>query len=115
MPARHRANARTQETVFRVFRIPEPLRTGIKTRRTKFNATTVQVIQNAIDEVSSKIVSALKGLGFGFAGTKKRPARFPTSESNLSALKLAAKQTGTKPTVYTVKHHREEKNLRWCR
>ena len=60
----------------------------MKAKRETFNATTAQVIQNAIDEGLPKLVSELKSLGFGFAGTKKRPARFPMSESSLSALKL---------------------------
>ncbi len=94
MPARHRANERTRETIFRVYRVPEPLRSKMKAKREKFNATNAQVIQNAIDEGLPKLVLELKSLGFGFTGTKKRPARFPMSESNLSALKLAAKQTG---------------------
>jgi hypothetical protein len=66
----------------------------MKAKREKFNATTAQIIQAALDEGLPKIVGELKGLGFGFAGSKKRPARLPMTDSNLSALKIAAKQVG---------------------
>ena len=93
MPARHRKNERTQETIYRVYRISESLRKQMKTKREKHRVTTFDIIQNGIDEGLPKIVSAVKGLGFGFEG-KRRAARFPLNESALSALKLAAKQTG---------------------
>ena len=93
MPARHRANERTQEITYRVYRISESLRKQMKAKRERFNATTFDVIQEAIDKDLPKIVTTLKKLGFGFTG-KKRPARFPMNDSGLAALKVAAKQTG---------------------
>jgi hypothetical protein len=98
MPARHRKNERTQETIYRVYRVSDQLRSAIKTRRTKFNATTTQVLSEAIDVALPKVVASLKQLGFGFEGTKKRPIRFPLSDNILSALAQASKQTGVHQT-----------------
>jgi hypothetical protein len=94
MPARHRKNERTQEVIHRVYRVSDQLRSAIKTRRTKFNATTAQILSEAIDVALPKLVVSLKQLGFGFEGAKKRPIRFPLNSSILSALATAAKQTG---------------------
>jgi hypothetical protein len=94
MAAQHRANKRTVEVIYRVYRMPEPLRAGLKARRTKFNATTAQVITNAIDEGLPQLVAQLKKLGLTGIEGKKRPARLPMSDRNLATLKQAAKQTG---------------------
>jgi hypothetical protein len=92
--SRKRPNPRTQETIYRVYRLPEDLRAKLKARRIKFHATTAQVLQNAIDEALPRLVSELKALGFGFDGVKKRPARLPMSDGMLSSLKIASKQVG---------------------
>jgi hypothetical protein len=94
MAAQHRANVKTREQVYRVYRLTEPLRKQMKAKREKFNATNAQVITAAIDEGLPKLVLELKKLGLTGIEGKKRPARLPMNDSNLAALRQASKQTG---------------------
>ena len=93
MVARHRANKRTQETIYRVYRLPEDLRKRITAKREKHNVNMQSVITAAATESLPKIVNTLKTMGLGFDG-KKRPARLPMTDSLLGAFKVASKQTG---------------------
>jgi hypothetical protein len=93
MAAQHRANKRTQETVYRVYRLPEELRKRVKMKREKANVTLQSVIEASATESLPKIVATLKTMGLGFDG-KKRPARLPMTDSLLGAFKVASKQTG---------------------
>ena len=76
MAAHHRANKRTQETVYRVYRLPEDLRKRVKAKREKQNVTLQSVIEAATTESLPKIVATLKTMGLGFDG-KKQVARLP--------------------------------------
>lgn len=93
MAAQHRANKRTQEVVYRVYRLPENLRKQVKMKREKANVNLQSVIEAATIESLPKIVAGLKGLSLGFDG-KKRPARLPMTDATLGCLKVASKQTG---------------------
>jgi hypothetical protein len=93
MAAHHRANKKTLETVYRVYRLPEELRKQITVKRGKANVNLQSVIEAACTESLPKIVAALKTMGLGFDG-KKRPARLPMTDSLLGAFKVASKQTG---------------------
>jgi hypothetical protein len=93
MAAHHRANKKTLETVYRVYRLPEPLRKQIRAKREKANVTLQAVIETASLESLPKIVSTLKTMGLGFDG-KKQVARLPMTDSLLGAFKVASKQTG---------------------
>jgi hypothetical protein len=93
MAAHHRANRKTMETVYRVYRLPEDLRKRVKAKREKANVTLQAVIEAASLESLPKIVATLKTMGLGFDG-KKRPARLPMTDSLLGAFKVASKQTG---------------------
>jgi hypothetical protein len=93
MAAQHRANKRTQEVVYRVYRLPDDLRKRVKAKREKANVTLQAVIEAASLESLPKIVNTLKTMGLGFDG-KKRPARLPMTDSLLGAFKVASKQTG---------------------
>lgn len=93
MAARHRANPATQQTVYRVYRLPEELRKRIKAKRDKHNITLQSVIEAATTESLPKIVNTLKTMGLGFDG-KKQVARLPMTDSLLGAFKVASKQTG---------------------
>ena len=93
MAAHHRANKKTLETVYRVYRLPEDLRKRVTAKREKANVTLQSVIEAATTESLPKIVSTLKTMGMGFDG-KKRPARLPMTDSLLAAFKVASKQTG---------------------
>lgn len=93
MAAQHRANKKTLETVYRVYRLAENLRKQMKAKREKHNVTLQSVIEASATESLPKIVAALKTMGLGFDG-KKRPARLPMTDSLLGAFKVASKQTG---------------------
>jgi hypothetical protein len=93
MAAHHRANRKTLETVYRVYRLPDDLRKRVKAKREKANVTLQAVIEAASLESLPKIVNTLKTMGLGFDG-KKRPARLPMTDSLLGAFKVASKQTG---------------------
>ena len=93
MAAHHRANKKTLETVYRVYRLPEDLRKRVKIKREKHNVTLQSVIEAATTESLPKIVATLKTLGLGFDG-KKQVARLPMTDSLLGAFKVASKQTG---------------------
>jgi hypothetical protein len=93
MAAQHRANKKTLETVYRVYRLPDDLRKRVKAKREKHNVTLQSVIEAASLESLPKIVNTLKTMGLGFDG-KKRPARLPMTDSLLGTFKVASKQTG---------------------
>lgn len=80
--------------LYRVYDLPESLRTKLKAKRTKTAATTSEVVQMALAESLPKIVKALMQTGFSFDGEPKRPARIPMTEACVRELKLASKETG---------------------
>ena len=80
--------------LYRVFDIPESLRTKLKAKRTKAAATTSEVVQTAMAESLPKIVEALKQTGFSFDGEPRRPARIPMTDLCAKNLKKASKETG---------------------
>jgi hypothetical protein len=93
MAAQHRANRKTQEVVYRVYRLSEDLRKRVKAKREKHNVTLQSVIEAATTESLPKIVAGLKGLSLGFDG-KKQVARLPMTDATLGVFKVACKQTG---------------------
>jgi hypothetical protein len=93
MAAHHRANRKTLQTVYRVYRLPEDLRKRVTAKREKHNVTLQSVITAAATESLPTIVNTLKTMGLGFDG-KKRPARLPMTDSLIGAFKVASKQTG---------------------
>jgi hypothetical protein len=80
--------------LYRVFELPESLRTKLKAKRTKASATTSEVVQTAMAESLPKIVEALKETGFSFDGEATRPARIPMTDLCAKKLKKASKETG---------------------
>jgi hypothetical protein len=93
MAAHHRANKKTLETVYRVYRLPEDLRKRMRVKREKANVTLQSVIEASATESLPKIVNALKTMGLGFDG-KRQVARLPMTDSLLGVFKVASKQTG---------------------
>jgi hypothetical protein len=91
--ARKRPNPRTQETIYRVYRLPEDLRKRVKAKREKHNVNLQAVIVASATESLPKIVATLKTMGLGFDG-KKQVARLPMTDSLLGTFKVASKQTG---------------------
>ena len=80
--------------LYRVYDLPESLRTKLKAKRTKAAATTSEVVQTAMLESLPKIVEALKQTGFSFDGEPRRPARIPMTDLCAKNLKKASKETG---------------------
>jgi hypothetical protein len=93
MAAHHRANRKTQETIYRVYRLPDNLRKQMKMKREKANVNLQAVIEASATESLPRIVATLKSMGLGFDG-KKQVARLPMTDSLLGAFKVASKQTG---------------------
>jgi hypothetical protein len=79
--------------LYRVFDLPEELRTRLRAKRAKATATTAQVVQTATADCLPKLVAALRELGFRADG-KTRPARIPMTACSLRALRRASKKTG---------------------
>ena len=84
MAAHHRANRKTLETVYRVYRLPENLRKQMKMKREKANVNLQAIIEASATESLPKIVATLKTMGLGFDG-KKQVARLPMTDSLLGA------------------------------
>ena len=80
--------------LYRVYDLPESLRTKLKAKRTKAAATTSEVVQMALAESLPKIVEALMQTGFSFDGEPRRPARIPMTDTCIRELKNASKETG---------------------
>ncbi|MEN6365389.1 MAG: hypothetical protein ABFC88_01065, partial [Thermoguttaceae bacterium] len=78
---------------YRVFDLPEELRTRLRAKRAKAAATTAQVVQTAMADCLPKLVATLRELGFR-GDAKTRPARFAMTASSLRALRRASKKTG---------------------
>lgn len=79
---------------YRVYDLPEGLRTKLKAKRMKASATTSQIVQTATEESLPKIVDALKQTGFAFDGEPTRPARIPMTDVCVKRLKNASEETG---------------------
>jgi hypothetical protein len=62
--------------LYRVYDLPEELRTRLRAKRAKAAATTAEVVQAATADSLPKLVAALRELGFRADG-KTRPARLP--------------------------------------
>lgn len=80
--------------LYRVFDLPESLRTKLKAKRQEAEATTSEIVQMALAESLPKIVEALMQTGFSFDGEPRRPARIPITEACAKNLKKASKETG---------------------
>ena len=80
--------------LYRVYDLPEELRTKLRGKRAKAAATTAQVVQAAIAESLPRIVDALKQTGFSSNEEPTRPARIPMPDACVRELKNASKETG---------------------
>ena len=95
MPAQHRDNKRTQETVYRVFRIPPTVYKAMRKRRTELKMTIAQFLNDAIAHELPKIVSEAESLGLPGQPTEKWQAvRWPLTEELLALLRTASDQVG---------------------
>ena len=94
MPAKHRPNPKTQETVYRVYRVPEPLRKAMRQKRAKRNQTVQEFIQTAIAGELPRLVESLGKLHIVPIDPEARPAKLPLDERLLASLKKASSDTG---------------------
>lgn len=94
MPARHRPNPKTRETIYRVYHVPEPLRKALRRRRAQRNQTVQEFIQTAIADELPRLVESLGKLHIGPADPEARPAKLPLDERLLASLKGASIETG---------------------
>ena len=95
MPAKHRPAPRTQETVYRVHRLPEKLRTAVTKKRKQFDLKLYEFISCAVEhELPSLIRDAEKLELPGNPGPDWRPARLPFTDPLLAQLKKASEATG---------------------
>ena len=86
MPAKKRANPITQETIYRVFYLDDPLINQIKLSREKRGQTMREFCADAIDTEAQKLAKALLDLGVQSTTADTRPVRLPLSDSLLETL-----------------------------
>jgi hypothetical protein len=94
MPAKHRPNPKTQETIYRVYRVPEPLRKAMRQRRAQRDQTVQEFIQTAVEDELPRLVESLGKLHIGPADPDSRPAKLPLNERLLATLRQASIETG---------------------
>ena len=94
MPAKHRPNPKTQETVYRVYRVPEPLRKAMRQKRAQRGQTVQEFIETAVVDELPRLVESLGNLHIGAADPDARPAKLPLDERLLANLKGASIETG---------------------
>jgi hypothetical protein len=75
--------------LYRVYDLPEELRTRLRAKRAKATATTAEVVQAATADSLPKLVAALRELGIRGNG-KTWPARFAMTNRSLRTLWRAA-------------------------
>ena len=76
MPAKHRANPKTQEIVYRVYRLSEPLRKAMRQKRAKRGQTVQEFIQAAVDELPRLVESLGKSTGKDFSFIQREKGMF---------------------------------------
>ena len=98
MPAKHRPNPKTQETVYRVYRVPEPLRKAMRQKRAKWGQTVQEFLAGAVDGELPRLVQMLGALGISGANPAAHPAKLPLDDRLLAELKRASEDTGLPQT-----------------
>ncbi len=94
MPAKHRPNPRTQETVHRVYRVPESLREAMRRKREQRGQTLQQFLQTSLTEELPRLAGDLDKLHINPVDTDARPAKLPLNEQLLADLKGVSINTG---------------------
>jgi hypothetical protein len=94
MPARHRPNPKTLETVYRVYRVSEPIRKAMRQKRVQRNQTVQEFIQVAVADELPRLMESLSKLQIKPADPEARPAKLPLDERLLASLKKASIDTG---------------------
>lgn len=84
------------DTVFRVVRLSEALREGLRRAREARDQTNAAFIAEAVAGQLPKVVAELQSLGFATTKGPRRPARLPfsTEAGTLKILRTASQETG---------------------
>ena len=98
MPAKHRPNPKTQETVYRVYRVPEPLRKAMRQKRAQRGQTVQEFLAGAVERELPRLAQLLGELGISSSDSAARPAKLPLDETVLKKLKKASEDTGLPQT-----------------
>jgi hypothetical protein len=91
--AQHRDNPLTRETVWRVYQLPEELRSAVRQRRQALGQTQREFLAYAIETELPGLLAVLREQLPAAAG-QERPARLPLTEPLLEALRSAGAETG---------------------
>ena len=94
MPAKHRPNPKTQETIYRVYRVPEPLRKAMRQKRAQRSQTVQEFLTGAVEDELPRLLESLGNLHIGPADPEACPAKLPLDERLLASLKRASIETG---------------------
>jgi hypothetical protein len=98
MPAKHRPNPKTRETIYRVYHVPDPLRKAMNQKRAKWGETVQQFLAGAVERELPRLAQLLGELGISSADSAARPAKWPLDETVLVKLKKASEDTGLPQT-----------------
>jgi hypothetical protein len=93
MSALHRNNPVTQEVLWRVYQLPEELRTAVRQRRQALGQTLRQFLAEAIETELPGLLAVLRER-LPVAAGAARPARLPLTERLLEALRSGGAETG---------------------
>jgi hypothetical protein len=93
MSAQHRDNPVTREIVWRVYQLPEDLRTATRQRRQALGQTLREYLAYAIETELPGLLAALREHLPAAAGIA-RPARLPLTGQLLEALRSAGAESG---------------------
>ncbi len=94
MPAKHRANPKTQDTYYRVYRMPGTLLTKIRRSRNRRQKTLRSLVGASVSAELPKLVRTLKSVGVVPMTEGARPAKLPMGRETLAKLKTASEETG---------------------
>ena len=88
------------DVTYRVFRLPDALRTAIRAARDANKFTNAQFVGKAVEQQLPKLVANLQSLGFGHAGGQTRPMRLPFADDygSLDLLREASETVGLPAT-----------------
>ena len=99
MPARHRENAQTMATYYRVYRLSPSLREKMNRARKKRGQTVRDFVVEAVEKELPRLTKALAELGIVAVSGDEKPARLPMDQQTLEGLKKSSVETGLPQSV----------------
>ena len=90
----------TTDVKYRVIRLPDALRTTIRTARDANKSTNAEFVGKAVEQQLPGLVASLQSLGFGDLGGQTRPMRLPFADDygSLDLLREASETVGLPST-----------------